>query len=158
MINRKISLEELFSKRSDRVDVVTYEPETKRILSLNITNREAFEKTLATGQCHYYDDINNVIYLKGEHSGEIETILSVQLDCCHARRHKLHLLYKVKMAEGECKFGVKDCHFYTYDGRDFVFNSDIVSCPDSVKTYSERLETLLSDSEDDEHQRRFSKL
>ena len=158
MINREITGDELFAKRNDRIPVVTQEKSTGRILGLNLTNRDAFNKTLETGECHYYDEVNNAVYLKGEHSGEVETILEMHLDSCHARRHELRLQYRGTMAEGKCKFGVTDCHFYVYrDGR-FVFDSGCISNPEAVKEFKERIETLLNTEDDRDHQKRFLKL
>ncbi len=158
MIDRKISPEELFRKRDDRVPVVTVEERTGRILGLNITNQAAFERTISTGLCHYFDEVNQVVYLKGEHSREIETIKSITLDCCHARRHILHLLYTVDMAEGACKFGMADCHFYRYEDGNFVFRSGDIRDMEAVRTFRERIETLLTVAEDREHQKRFVKM
>lgn len=153
-----ISSDQLFNLREDRIPVVTQEKSTGRILGLNMTNRDAFQKTIESGECHYYDEVNDCIYLKGEHSGEVETVLEIRWDACHARRHEAHLLYIVEMAEGKCKFGVKDCHFYIFrDGR-FEFDTDCVCDPEAVKTYQERIRTFLSPEEDRNHKKRFKRL
>jgi len=157
MIEKSITHTELFELRDDRIPVITQEKSTGRILGLNMTNRAAFEKTTESGVCHYYDDVNDCIYLKGEHSGEVETILEIRWDGCHARRHEAHLLYVVEMAEGRCKFGVKDCHFFVYrDGR-FVFDLECVKDVDSVEAHRDRIETFLSTAADAEHKKRFKR-
>lgn len=157
MIDKEITSEELFELRENRIPVVTFEKKSGRVLGLNLTDRAAFDKTLSTGKCHYYDDVNDVIYLKGEHSGEVETLLEIRWDQCHARRHEAHLLYVVDMAEGKCKFGVNDCHFFIYrDGR-FVFDDTAVKDPSAVEEFKERIETFLSPEEDDQHKKRFIK-
>ena len=157
MIEREITLDELFEKRDDEIHVVTVELGTGRVIGLNLTNRAAMDQTLQSGKCHYYDDVNKVIYLKGEHSGEVELIKEIRLDSCHARRHELHLMYIVVMEEGRCKFGVTDCHFFHFrDGR-FIFDDSVVMDRSAVTEFKERIETLLFVDEDREHQKRFNK-
>lgn len=158
MIDRKISIDELFEKRGDRIPVISFERSTNRVLGLNMTNKQAFEATLETGKCHYWDDVNDCMYLKGEHSGEVETVQAIKLDSCHARRHELHLLYEVEMEEGKCKFGVCDCHFFVFDGENFVFDSDAVKDSEAVNEFQSRIEKLLTKDEDHKHQQRFMKL
>jgi len=156
MIDRHITADEFFSKRP-ACPVVTVERGSGRILGLNWTNRQAFDKTLATGICHYYDRVNNVIYLKGEHSNEKETIREIRLDCCHARRHELHLLYTVDLAPGKCKFGVKDCHFYIFRDNAFRFDATLITDPEAVETYAKRITCLLDIEADKRHQQRYMK-
>ena len=157
MIDKTIAPEELFELRKNRIPVVTQEKKSGRILGLNLTDKSAFDKTLETGECHYYDDVNDMIYLKGEHSGEVETILEIRWDQCHARRHEAHLLYIVDMAEGKCKFGVNDCHFFLYQDGKFVFDRDMIKDPSAVTEFKERIETFLTPEEDDQHKKRFKK-
>ena len=155
MIGREIDIVELFTKRNDRIRVVTQEVSTGRILGLNLTNQAAFIRSIRSGKSYYFDEVNEVEYLKGEHSGEVETIEEIRLDCCHARRHEFHLLYRVEMEEGRCKFGISDCHFYVFrDGR-FVFDSGLVMDEKAVISYRERIETLMDKDSDRKHQREF---
>ncbi|MFC1849265.1 phosphoribosyl-AMP cyclohydrolase [candidate division CSSED10-310 bacterium] len=155
MKTREITLTELFTKRHDRIPVVTFERSSGRVLGLNCTNREAFNQTVSSGQCHYYDEVNDTIYLKGEHSGEIEDIIDIRLDCCHARRHELHLMYTVQMAVGQCKFGLADCHFYRFVADRFVLDQDLVQNQEAFEEYWPRIITLLETEEDKKHLQRF---
>lgn len=154
---RAIDPEELFTKRHDRIPVITIEQAGGRVLGLNLTNRAAFETTVLTGRCHYYDDVNDAIFLKGEHSGEIEHVLEIRLDCCHARRHELHLLYLVRMEQGQCMFGVDGCHFYRFDGKQFVFDRSMVTDDAAMTQHWNRIQTVLETAEDRIHQGRFGK-
>lgn len=158
MIKKTITSDELFVLRGNRIPVVTQEKKTGRILGLNITNKEAFDRTVKSGECHYYDDACDMVYLKGEHSGEVETILEIRWDACHARRHEAHLLYIVDMAEGKCKFGVTDCHFYIFNDGWFVFDQDCICDPAAVSEFKERIEIFLTQEEDFTHRKRFIKL
>jgi phosphoribosyl-AMP cyclohydrolase len=154
---REIPLEELFGNRQDRIPVITVEQATGRILGLNMTDRAAFDTTVRTGQCHYYDEINDSVFLKGEHSGEIEHVIDIRLDCCHARRHELHLLYLVLLDKGKCMFGVSDCHFYQFEGDRFVFDRSLIEDEEAVRKSWHRIQTILTTEEDRNHQRRFGK-
>lgn len=157
MMEHTFTLDEIFAKRADRVPVITVEKRTGRILGLNLTNRAAFDKTVETGTCFYYDDVNDAIFLKGEHSQEIETIDEIRLDCCHARRHDLHFLYLVDMAEGKCMFGMKDCHFYVFRDGQFTLDAASIIDNEAVLQHKHRIKTLLTVDEDVDHKRRFTR-
>lgn len=152
----EISIKDLFEKRRDRIPVVTVEKSSGRILGLNFTSEETFRKTVASGKCHYYDEVNSAVFLKGEHSGEVEDIITIRLDCCHARRHRFHLLYEVAMADGECKFGMSDCHFYRYEDGRFLLDNERIVEPDRAKQHESRIRTILDSEEDIRHMKRFS--
>lgn len=153
----EISVEELFEKRGT-IDVVVVEKCTGKVISLALMDINAFNKTIETGKVHYYDPYNNVIYLKGEHSGKIEKILDIELDFCSARRHKVSLLIKVEMEKGDCLFGMSDCYFYKYENGKFVINKDKIYNHDSFNKYLDRLGIVLDLEEEKENfKKRFNK-
>ncbi len=153
-----ISINELFEKQEDSLFVITKERSTGRILGLSLINEEAFRKTIKTGKSHYWDDVNKAVYLKGEHSREIESVLDIRLDICHARRHQLHLLFEVEMEEGECKFGMNDCHFYKFEDGCFRLDSDCIIDENKAQEFEKRIKTFLTREEDRRHMQRFSKM
>jgi len=137
--------------------VIVIDDSSGRVLSLQEVNEAAFRKTLRTGQCWYWDGVNGTIYLKGEHSNEIETLKSVRLDICHARRHVRSLHYRVDVAPGACLFGMNRCDFYRFDGRRFVLDETCVVDDEACRERWQRVNTLLDEDEEVEHQRRFVK-
>jgi phosphoribosyl-AMP cyclohydrolase / phosphoribosyl-ATP pyrophosphohydrolase len=63
------------------VPIITQEAGSKDVLMLAYANREALEKTLATGLAHYFSRSRNKLWQKGEESGHTQKIHSVRLDC-----------------------------------------------------------------------------
>lgn len=154
--NLSISVKRLF-EAGGVWPVVVVENDTGRVISLSETNEAAFRTTLRTGRCHYWDSVNRVVYLKGEHSDEVETLREVRLDICHARRHRRYLLYRVDLAPGRCKFGMSRCQFYAFDGKGFVLDRTCVTDPAAVLENWERVNTLLDEREERVHMERFKK-
>ena len=152
----KINVKQLF-EANPVWPVIVIEDSTGRVLSLQEVNEAGFRKTLKTGQCWYWDRVNKCIYLKGEHSNEIETLKDVRLDICHARRHVRALHYRVDVAPGACLFGMDRCDFYAFDGKHFSLDDGCVKDEDACKERWQRVNTLLTEREDRQHQKRFIK-
>ena len=152
----KITVEQLFESQPIW-PVIVVEDSTQRVVSLQEINLEAFRKTLETGQCWYYDQVNDVVYLKGEHSNEIETLKEVTLDICHARRHIRNLHYRVDIADGACLFGMGRCDFYRFDGETFSIDETLIIDSGACENHWKRVNTLLSQEDDRDHQKRFMK-
>lgn len=137
--------------------VIVVENGTGRVISLSDTNEAAFRTTLRSGLCHYWDEVNRVVYLKGEHSDEVETLREVRLDICHARRHRRCLLYVVDLAPGRCKFGMVRCQFYVFDGKRFTLDQTCITETAAALENWERVNTLLDEPEERVHMTRFTK-
>jgi phosphoribosyl-AMP cyclohydrolase len=151
-----LSPEELFALQPVW-PVIVVEKKTRRVISLQEVNLEAFLKTISTGKCWYYDRVNDLIYLKGEHSREVETIRKITLDACHARRHLRNLHYLVDVEDGECLFGMSRCDFYHFDNGKFQLDTSCVKEQGACQKHWKRVNTILGEKEDAEHQKRFVK-
>jgi len=69
-------------------------------------NREAVEKTLATGRMHYYSRSRCQLWMKGESSGHVQTVREIRFDCdadC--------LLVSVEQEGAACHTGHKSCFY-----------------------------------------------
>jgi phosphoribosyl-AMP cyclohydrolase len=64
-----------------RIPVIVREQQSQEILMLAYMNKEAFEKTLATGLMHYYSRSRKKLWLKGETSGHFQQLRSLAVDC-----------------------------------------------------------------------------
>ena len=60
--------------------VVTH-AETGEVLMLAWMNAEALQKTLATGEAHYFSRSRNELWHKGATSGQIQVVDEVRIDC-----------------------------------------------------------------------------
>ena len=70
-----------FSKSGGLVAAVAQDAETGEVLMLAWMNPEAWEKTLETGEVHYYSRSRKSLWHKGESSGNVQKVRSIRLDC-----------------------------------------------------------------------------
>jgi len=80
--------------------------QTGEVLMLAWMNREAVEKTLVTGQVHYWSRSRDVLWRKGETSGHTQTLKDFHIDCDGDT-----LLLKVDQLGPACHTGQKTCFF-----------------------------------------------
>jgi len=52
-----------------------------RVLTLAWMNREALERTAATGEAHYWSRSRRKLWHKGESSGHVQRVREIRLDC-----------------------------------------------------------------------------
>ena len=93
------------------VPVVAQDANTGDVLTLAYANGEAVEKTLATGEAHYYSRSRSELWRKGETSGNTQRVVEVRLDCDGDA-----LLYRVEPRGPACHTGATTCFFTTLAG------------------------------------------
>jgi phosphoribosyl-AMP cyclohydrolase / phosphoribosyl-ATP pyrophosphohydrolase len=93
------------------VPVVAQDAATGDVLTLAYANREAVEKTLASGEAHYYSRSRSELWRKGATSGNTQRVVEVRLDCDGDA-----LLYRVEPHGPACHTGEKSCFFTTLAG------------------------------------------
>ena len=93
------------------VPVVAQDAATGDVLTLAYANREALEKTLATGEAHFYSRSRGELWRKGATSGNTQRVLEVRLDCDGDA-----LLYRVEPRGPACHTGERTCFFTTLAG------------------------------------------
>ncbi|CAA9452545.1 MAG: Phosphoribosyl-AMP cyclohydrolase / Phosphoribosyl-ATP pyrophosphatase [uncultured Rubrobacteraceae bacterium] len=98
---------------SGLVPVVAQDAETGEVLMLAYASREAVEKTLSTGEAHYYSRSREEIWRKGATSGNTQKVADVRLDCDGDA-----LLYRVEPAGPACHTGERSCFFTPLAGSD----------------------------------------
>ena len=81
------------------------------MLTLAYANREAVEKTLASGEAHYYSRSRSELWRKGATSGNTQRVVEVRLDCDGDA-----LLYMVEPRGPACHTGEKSCFFTSLAG------------------------------------------
>jgi phosphoribosyl-AMP cyclohydrolase len=55
--------------------------ETGEVLMLAWMNAEALERTLATGEAHYFSRSRGALWRKGETSGRVQAVTEIRVDC-----------------------------------------------------------------------------
>jgi phosphoribosyl-AMP cyclohydrolase len=99
--------EPAFEKRGGLVTVVTQDADSGEVLMVAYMNREAWQKTLATGTACYYSTSRKELWVKGETSGNIQDVQEIRVDCDTDA-----VLLKVHQRGGAaCHEGYKSCFF-----------------------------------------------
>ena len=93
------------------VPVIAQDASTGEVLTLAYANREAVEKTLASGEAHYYSRSRSELWRKGATSGNTQKVVEVRLDCDGDA-----LLYMVEPRGPACHTGEKSCFFTSLAG------------------------------------------
>lgn len=107
--------------------------ETNEILMVAFMNKEAVEQTLKTKKAHYYSTSRQKQWLKGESSGNLQTVKEIYIDCDADA-----LIMKVEQIGAACHEGYRSCFFRQLDIN--KENIDIDNLRDKdVKIISERL-------------------
>ena len=90
------------------ITAVAQDAATGEILMLAHMNAEALQKTIETGQAHYYSRSRDQLWLKGETSGQIQSVIELRTDCDQDA-----ILLKVKVGGdgGACHVGYRSCFY-----------------------------------------------
>jgi phosphoribosyl-AMP cyclohydrolase / phosphoribosyl-ATP pyrophosphohydrolase len=86
------------------VPVVAQESRSGDVLMVAYANREALERTSATGQAHYYSRSRAALWRKGETSGHAQAIREIRIDCDGDA-----VLYRVDQTGPACHTGTPTC-------------------------------------------------
>ncbi len=86
------------------VAVVAQDEASGAVLMLAWANREAVERTVATGQAHFWSRSRRQLWRKGATSGNTLEVLEVLADC-----DRDALLYRVRPAGPACHRGTRSC-------------------------------------------------
>jgi phosphoribosyl-ATP pyrophosphohydrolase/phosphoribosyl-AMP cyclohydrolase len=93
------------------VPVIAQDAATWSVLTLAYANREAVERTLASGEAHYYSRSRSELWRKGATSGNTQKVVEVRLDCDGDA-----LLYVVEPHGPACHTGEESCFFTSLAG------------------------------------------
>jgi phosphoribosyl-ATP pyrophosphohydrolase/phosphoribosyl-AMP cyclohydrolase len=90
---------------------VVQDSDSGQVLMVAYMNRESLERTLATGEVHFWSRSRKTIWRKGETSGNVLRLRSLVADCdfdC--------LLIRAEPAGPACHTGARSCFFETLAG------------------------------------------
>jgi phosphoribosyl-ATP pyrophosphohydrolase/phosphoribosyl-AMP cyclohydrolase len=93
-----------FNKMDGLVPAIIQDNFTSKVLMLGFMNKEAYEKTVATGQVTFFSRTKNRLWTKGEESGNFLNVVSIKEDC-----DKDTLLIKVNPVGPVCHTGSDTC-------------------------------------------------
>ena len=120
-MSTQVSLD--FDKMGGLLPAIVQDAATGDVLMLAFMNREAWERTLATGEAHYYSRTRETIWHKGGTSGHVQRVQEIFLDC-----DRDTVLLKVEQVGGAaCHTGHRSCFYLRRQGDDWqVVGSPIV--------------------------------
>lgn len=93
-----------FEKGNGLIPAIIQDDQTLQVLMLGYMNEEALEKTKDTGKVHFFSRSKNRLWMKGETSGNIMYVKSIQMDC-----DKDTLVLKVNPSGPVCHTGSQNC-------------------------------------------------
>ena len=117
----------------DLVIAIAQDYQTNEVLMVAFMNKEAVEQTLKTKKAHYYSTSRQKQWLKGESSGNVQTVKEMYIDCDADA-----IIMKVEQIGAACHEGYRSCFFRQLDIDKENIDIDNLTDED-VKVISERL-------------------
>ncbi|MDR1870689.1 MAG: phosphoribosyl-AMP cyclohydrolase [Deltaproteobacteria bacterium] len=111
--NPPLSLTPDFTKCGGLIAAVAQDAVTGEILMLAFMNEESYNKTLETGEVHYWSRSRKELWRKGNTSGEIQKVKELYLDCDLDA-----VVVKIEQVGGvACHTGRRSCFFHKHVGQ-----------------------------------------
>lgn len=121
-------LEEVRWNADGLVPAIAQDAASFAVLTLAWMNREALERTVATGDAHYWSRSRGKLWRKGESSGHVQRVREVRLDCDHDA-----ILLLVEQVGGiACHTGRERCFFRRLDGGAWRDVEPVVKDPKAI--------------------------
>lgn len=109
-----------FEKSGGLVPAIIQDAKTKNVLMLGYMNKEAYEKTIATGKVTFWSRSRNCLWTKGETSGNFLHLVSIKNDCDNDT-----LLIKATPDGPTCHTGTDTCWGEDNDSNPLMFMSEL---------------------------------
>jgi phosphoribosyl-AMP cyclohydrolase len=101
-----------FDKLNGLIPAIAQDFKTRKVLMVGFMNKEAYEKTIETGNATYFSRSRNKLWMKGESSGNVQKVKEIFVDCDNDT-----LLIKVEqIGKAACHEGYESCFFRKLDG------------------------------------------
>ena len=117
----------------DLVIAIAQDWQTNEVLMVAFMNKEAVEQTLKTKKAHYYSTSRQKQWLKGESSGNVQTVKEMYIDCDADA-----IIMKVEQIGAACHEGYRSCFFRQLDIDKENIEIDNLT-DDDIEIISERL-------------------
>lgn len=109
-----MKIPELNYDKNGLIPAIIQDAGSNEVLMMAYMNKESLEKTISSGQTHFWSRSRNKIWKKGETSGHLQEVKSVLYDC-----DKDTLLIKVlQKGPGACHTGHRSCFFTDIEGHE----------------------------------------
>ena len=117
-----------FDKQDVLIAAVVQDAKTRRVLMVGYINREAFEKTIASGHVTFFSRSRQTLWTKGESSGHYLMLKSISTDC----DGDALLVDAEPMGPGVCHEGYESCFFRTFEQGAWQVSEEKMYDPDVV--------------------------
>lgn len=126
-----------FNKGDGLVPVIIQNAQTMQVLMLGYMNKEALDQTIETKKVTFYSRSKKRLWMKGESSGNILSVIDIKMDCDHDS-----LLIFVNPKGPTCHTGSTSC-FKEDTSKGFIYElektiNDRINSKDS-KSYTNEL-------------------
>jgi len=88
------------------IPAIAQDATTGEVLMVAYMNREALDRTIATGRATYYSRSRKKLWKKGEESGHVQNVQQILVDC-----DQDCLIVKVSVDAGQCHVGYHSCFY-----------------------------------------------
>lgn len=109
-------LEQLKFQDDGLIPAIIQDQASRQVLMMAWMNRASLEKTLATGNTHFWSRSRKKFWMKGETSGHIQTVKNIAFDCDGDT-----LLIEVEQIGAACHEGFRTCFFRSLADRGPAF-------------------------------------
>lgn len=92
------------------ITAIAQEAGSGRVLMVAHMNAEALERTIKSGEAHYYSRSRKALWKKGETSGEVQKVVSLAADC---DQDAILLTVEQTGRGAACHTGRKSCFYRT---------------------------------------------
>lgn len=117
-----------FEKMNGLVPAIAQDDETGEVLMLAYMNEAAWDKTLETGEVHYYSRSRQELWHKGGTSGCVQKVRSIRLDCDADT-----ILVRIQqLGGGACHKGYRSCFYRELRGGETCICSPKVFDPKEI--------------------------
>ena len=100
-----------FTKGNGLLPAIVQDHDSGKILMLAYINKSSWEKTLETGEAHYWSRSRQELWHKGGTSGHVQKIKEIYVDCDQDT-----VLFKVEQVGGAaCHTGYESCFYQKVD-------------------------------------------
>jgi phosphoribosyl-AMP cyclohydrolase len=117
-----------FDKQGGLVPAVVQDASDGQVLMLAFMNPESWQKTLDTGEAHYWSRTRQEIWHKGGTSGHVQKVKKVYVDC----DDDTVLLVVEQVGGAACHTGHRSCFYRRVDGQSLVIEGEPVFDPEKV--------------------------
>jgi phosphoribosyl-AMP cyclohydrolase len=118
-----------FSKGNGLLPAIAQDHKSGRVLMLAYINKAAWEKTLETGDAHYWSRSRQELWHKGATSGHVQKVKEIYVDCDNDT-----VVFKVEQVGGAaCHLGYESCFHKKVDGEgNFTIVDEKIFDPEKV--------------------------